>query len=259
MMQPLVPRESRGVAILTYHLVGAGTSSPVDLPVDVFRSQLRELSQFARVLSLTDALNHLDAAVESTRPVVVVTFDDGFDNFRTGAWPHLREFEIPSTLYVPVGFIEGATGSPLARAEHLGPLAKAHLRELASEPLMTIGSHSWCHGDMRALSVDELRGDLRRSRARLEDCTGTSIVHFCYPRAKWSRAVEKEVGATYRTAVIAGGRRNFAESFHPLRLGRIPVRTDMPTRLAPVVDSTIWLEEWAASYARTIPWPASRR
>jgi len=252
MMQPLVPRGPRGVTILTYHLVDAGTASPVDLPLEVFRSQLRELSEFARVLSLGEAVTHLESGIESSRPVIVITFDDGFDNFRTRAWPLLRELELPCTLYVPVGFLVGTHGTPLGGAEGLRPVAPEALRELATDPLLTIGSHSWCHGDMRALARADLRQDLRRSREWLQECTGTAVEHFCYPRAKWSKVVEEEVRAMYRTAVIAGGRRNVSRRFNALRLGRIPLRRDMPVRLAPVVQSTVWLEEWAARHARSL-------
>lgn len=252
LVQPLVPCDSRGVTILTYHLVGAGTQSVVDLPIDVFRGQLCELHEFAHVCSLADAVKQLEGGTEGPRPVVVVTFDDGFDNFRTQAWPLLRDLGIPCTLYVPVGFVEGLSGAPLSKAEDQKPLAWSALRELASERLLTLGSHSWYHRDLRVLSVDELRWDLRKSRECLEDRTGTSIEHFCYPRAKSSRVIEGEVRAIYRTAVVAGGRRNLPGRFHPLRLGRIPVRRDMPVRLAPVVRSTVWLEEWAASHARTL-------
>ena len=252
MMQPLVPRDSRGVTIVTYHLVGAGTHSPVDLPQDVFKSQVAELSEFARVVSLSDAVRHLQSRAESIRPVVVITFDDAFDNFRTHAWPVLSELQLPCTLYVPVGFLEGECGSPLRGAEGLPPLSWSDLRELAADPRLTVGSHSWSHRDMRTLTVPELRQDLRRSRERLQDRTGQPVEHFCYPRAKRSPRAEAEVGTVYSTAVIAGGRRNFAAGFHALRLGRIPVRRDMPVRLTPVVQSTVWLEEWAASYARTL-------
>lgn len=252
-IQPLVPRQSGGVTILSYHLVGGGTRSAVDLPIETFRAQLSELREIAQVCSLAEAVNCLDAGLDRTdasRPLVVVTFDDGFDNFRTRAWPLLKALDIPCTLYVPVGFLQGTSGTPLRGAEDLRPLEWSALRELASEQLLTIGSHSWSHLDLRRLGVDALRQDLRRSRERLQDCTGKPVEHFCYPQAKWSRGVEQEVRAVYRTAVLAGGRRNFANCFHSERLWRTPVRRDMPVRLAPVVRSTVWLEEWAASHAR---------
>ena len=251
-VQPLVPRRPGGVTILSYHLIGAGTRSVVDLPIEVFREQLRELHEFAQLMSLPDALHYLEAGSASARPAVVITFDDGFDNFRTQAWPLMKELEVPCTLYVPVGFAEGTSGSPLRGAEGLGPIKWAALQQLASEPLLTIGSHSWRHLDLRLLSLDNLRSDLRESRALLQDRTGQGVEHFCYPQAKRSRAVENEVRAVYRTAVVAGGRRNVAGDFDAQRLWRIPVRRDMPVRLSPIVRSTVWLEEWAASYARAL-------
>ena len=248
--QPFVRRESGGVAILTYHLVGAGTQSPVDVPLDSFRQQLSELREYAQVCSLADALAHLEAGTVSERPLLVITFDDGFDNFRTTAWPILNELRLPCILYVPVGFVEGTSGTPLTGAAGLGPIEWSALHSLSSDPLLTVGSHGCRHHDLRRLSIDDLRDDLRRSRDLLQDRIHRPVLDFCYPQAKWSHAVEVEVQSVYRTAVVAGGRRNFAGRFHPLRLGRIPVRRDMPVRLAPVVQSTVWLEEWAASHAR---------
>ena len=250
--QPLVPRASDGMTILTYHLVGGGTSSVVDLPMDVFRAQLLELREFADVYSLSDAVQRVEAEIHSRRPSVVITFDDGFDNFRTRAWPLLKALEMPCTLYVPVGFVEGLTGTPLRGVEGLKPIEWNALRELADDPLLTIGSHSWRHHDLRRLSADDLRSDLRDSRERLEQCTGKAVEHFCYPQAKWSRSVETHVGAVYRTAVVAGGRRNIKERFHRLRLGRIPLRRDMPVEIGPVVKSMVCLEELAANYARAL-------
>jgi peptidoglycan/xylan/chitin deacetylase (PgdA/CDA1 family) len=250
LVQPLVPRHGGGVTILTYHLVGAGTRSPVDLPADVFRAQLTELRTFAHVCSLDEGLYRLERRIESSRPIVVITFDDGFDNFRTHAWPLLEQFQMPATLYVPVGFLEGTSGTPLSGAERLLPLSCDALRDLSANPRLTIGSHSWSHRDVRLMSNSELRVDLQRSRQYLEDLTGSVVDHFCYPQAKWSRPAEKEVEAIYRTGVIAGGRRNFVGHYNPMRLGRIPVRRDMPHRVTSFLQSTVWLEEWAASHAR---------
>ena len=72
----------------------------------------------------------------------------------------------------------------------------AALRHLAADPLLTLGSHSWHHHDMRMLDGNAARSELRRSREHLEDRTGAPVEHFCYPQAKWSHAVENEVGPT---------------------------------------------------------------
>ena len=251
MMQPLVPRDHDAFTILAYHLVGGGSDTPVDLPVAVFESQLTELQDTARVCSLDDALG-LENAPADPRPTVVLTFDDGFDNFRTTAWPLLEKLNLPCTFYVPVGFVERTSRSPLTGADGLAPIEWTALRALASSPLLTVGSHSWSHRDLRRLGAAELRADLRRSRERLEDRTGHAAAHFCYPQAKRSRATDLAVRECYRSAVVAGGRSNVAGRLEPYRLWRVPIRRDMPVRLQQVVRSSVWLEEWAASHARAL-------
>lgn len=251
-MQPLVPGGSSGVTILAYHLIGAGTRTMVDLPPEAFRDQLHELRAIADLRSLPEALDLLAGAVRLPKPVVVITFDDGFDNFRTTAWPFLHALRIPCTLYVPVGFVEGTMPPPLRGAHGLKPLEWRALSDLATDPLLTVGSHSWSHADLRRLSVGDLRRDLRQARDRLQERTGTRVEHFCYPQAKRSRIADREVRAVYGSAVIAGGWRNNPARFDPYSLGRVPVRTDMPVGLAPVLRSAVWLEEWAASFARAV-------
>ena len=108
-----------GVTILIYHRVGGGTDSEVDLPVDEFEHQLEHLAEHHRVISLDDAAaeltvgtptgwatNTVDAGDASTeapddgRRSVVITFDDGTDEFTEHPVPALQRHELPATLYV---------------------------------------------------------------------------------------------------------------------------------------------------------------
>jgi peptidoglycan/xylan/chitin deacetylase (PgdA/CDA1 family) len=57
-LQTLVPSLHSGAMILAYHLVGARTSSPVDLPPDLFEAHLDSLA--APVVSLDAALEQLN-------------------------------------------------------------------------------------------------------------------------------------------------------------------------------------------------------
>ena len=54
-MQPLLP-DRPGVKVLCYHLIGAGTASPVDIPREVFWRQLLELKAAADVVPLEAVL-----------------------------------------------------------------------------------------------------------------------------------------------------------------------------------------------------------
>jgi peptidoglycan/xylan/chitin deacetylase (PgdA/CDA1 family) len=64
-----------------------------------FRRRLATIRTFGLdVLSLGEALGKIEAGT-LRRPAVAITFDDGWHDFYTSAWPILREFGYPATVY----------------------------------------------------------------------------------------------------------------------------------------------------------------
>lgn len=258
-VQGLLPERRDGLVVLAYHLVGAGTDSPVDLPLDRFRDQLDELTRIERPVALAEAVAALaagrdpaggdDPARGNGRPAVAVTFDDAYGNFLDRAWPLLAERGIPATLFVPVAFVEGEGPAPLRGAGHLPPVSWAALRDMTATGL-TVGSHTWSHPDLTRLPASRVDEELRRSRETLEDRLGRPVTAFCYPRGLWSPRLEPQVGAAYELAAIGGGRRIAAGKVEPLRITRTSLRRDGPASLEPLLVAPVWLEEWAADRVR---------
>lgn len=241
-----------GVTVLGYHLAGGKTGAPVDLRTEVLERQLDELAADGRVTSLDAALDALNSGAADQQHSVVVTFDDAFRNFFEIAWPLLEERHLPAVLYVPVGFIDGTSPAPLTGARELPPMSWSQVREVARSELITVGSHSVSHPDLRHLEPEACRDELRRSRERLETEIGEPVTSFCYPRALWSAEVRGLVAEVYESAVAAGGRRNRAGSYDRYRISRFPLRRDMPETLAPVLANEIWLPEWMAARWRRL-------
>jgi len=252
----LLPPARSGVHVLAYHLVGAGTGSPVDVPAADFRAQMEGLARRGGVVGLAEAAQHLrsggDDGDGDRGPLVVLTFDDAYRNFLTHAWPVLRDLALPATLYVPTAFIDNGTGKPMESAGDLPPASWDELAAAREEGL-TLGSHSHSHRELLTLSDAEIAADLERARELLRRHTGSPAEHFCYPRALWNRPTERVVGRFHRTAAVAGGRVNRPRGRTPescLRLSRVPVRRDLGPSLEPVLDSAVWLPEWLASRVR---------
>lgn len=256
-LQLLLPAGRPGVTILAYHLVGAGTGSPVDLPEEVFRQQMAELRRSGRVILLSEALRVLEGSAPLPEDRVAITFDDAFENFDRVARPVLEELELPATLFVPTDFLDGKAPGPLAGAEGLAPVAWSRLRELVRGGLVEVGSHSRSHPDLRALGDEELDREVRGSAETIRERLGVSPEVFCYPRGLTSPRVEARVAAAYRGAVAGGGVKNRPGRARRERLCRVSLRADMPRSLGPVLGSTVVLEEWLANRARLLR-PARR-
>ncbi len=196
-----------GGVVLCYHLVGAELGGPVDLDIGAFEVHLRQLAR-ADVRPLEE--------VVATGHGTAITFDDAFANFATVVWPRLREAELPVTLFVPTGFIDGTHGSPLSSAQGQAPCSWSQLRQMHAEGLR-IGSHSRGHRNLRLLDDDSIDADLAAARARLHEELGIDDVSFCYPQAKVSAAAERVVKRHHRIAVVGGGTR-----VDPARPWRVP-------------------------------------
>lgn len=247
----LVPRGSSGVTVLAYHLVGAGTDSPVDLPAETFRRQMEELRESgAETVPLSRAVAALEAGVPLERDLVAITFDDAYRNFDERARPVLEALDLPSTLFVPTDFVDGARPGPLRGAENLPPVPWGRLRELAARELVELGSHSRSHPDLRAVPDGALEDEVAGSKGVIQERTGAEPSVFCYPRALRSPRVEAAVARSYRGAVVGGGRKSRPGRTSPLRIQRVSVRRDMPVRLGPVLGVAMVLEEWAAERLR---------
>ena len=214
---PLLARG--GTTILIYHRVGAGAGGEMDLDPSVFDEQLGWLTEQHRVLSLARAAAEL-ADGSTVEPAIVLTFDDGTADWVDHVLPALERHGVPATFYVATDFVERRVPFPGEGR----PISWGGLRELASSPLVTVGSHTHRHLLLDRLPVEEVATELDRSIELLDQHLGIRVRHFCYPKAvAGSIAAETQVRRRFRTAVLAGTRANRpGVDLH--RLHRTPVQ-----------------------------------
>ena len=94
-------------AVLIYHRVCELETDPQLLCVSPsnFESQLTFLKKTHAVISLQDAINHIENKKAFPKKCVVITFDDGYvDNFNF-ALPILEKHATPATIFVTSGLV----------------------------------------------------------------------------------------------------------------------------------------------------------
>ncbi len=186
------------VPVLMYHYIRVNPN-PVDrigaglsVTPDLFAQQMTYLTQAGYTpVSLDDVY----AAWTGARPLppkpVVLTFDDGYRDFFTAAYPVLKARGFKATVYVVTDFLE--------RPAYL---TWDMLSVLASEGLVTIGSHTLTHVDLSTAPPDRARREIFESKHRLEERLGVGVNDFSYPSGRYNPAVVSLVEAAgYRTAV----------------------------------------------------------
>lgn len=114
LLQPVLQCFAGSGVALMYHRV---LSTPVlqSFPLNQilcvsaerFEEQIRYCSQTCVCLSVETAVNHLIAGTLPQRSVVV-TFDDGYLDFKTNALPILERYQVPAVVFVTTGFVDGS-------------------------------------------------------------------------------------------------------------------------------------------------------
>jgi peptidoglycan/xylan/chitin deacetylase (PgdA/CDA1 family) len=213
-VQPSGPR----VCILVYHRV-----APVNfvdphldnwnvLP-DVFDQQIACLAETAEIIALEDVPVRLASHTPpESKPLVCLTFDDGFANFHSEALPILRRYHARATLFVITKFIGSTTPMPFDRwsRRHSDvppswwrPISWHELDDCVDSGLVTIGSHSHAHRIGTACTSEELREEAEESRARLLSRLGARhAACYSYPYGSTRPAL---VTADYVAAVKTAG------------------------------------------------------
>jgi peptidoglycan/xylan/chitin deacetylase (PgdA/CDA1 family) len=200
--------------VLYYHRVDEDDQRSCVRP-EQFHNQLRYLSTSGRqILTLDDLYRSLEMGHSLPQRSIVLTFDDGFADNYIHAYPALRTFGFPATIFLTVGFI-GASTLPVLSDTHreLLPLTWEQVNEMNRHGV-SFGSHTLTHPSLPQLPGEEARREIYTSRLLLQEKLGHSIPFFCYPRG----AVTPSIKEIVRQAGYTG-----ACSVHP---GPVRVKSD---------------------------------
>lgn len=189
------------IVILAYHRVtgksdfiangmGGRNVSPKN-----FEKHLRYLKKNYSLISLDDFIEYAKRQNGLPKRSAIITFDDGYKDNYTDAFPVLRRYKVAATVFLAVDFI-GA--GKLMRPHRLyypedmpGPDEEARVAseiylswgdvEEMSRAGVSFGSHTSTHRLLSELSGEEARDEISASKDRIEKVLKRPVLHFAYP------------------------------------------------------------------------------
>ena len=159
------------VPILGYHKIGAFKGDHVPtVSAEAFERQLRWLWRWQyKVVGLEAVVASQEQGGPMPRRTTVITFDDGYEETCTIAWPLLKRFGLTATVFVTPGEV----GLP-------GFATWEQIRSVAQEG-MTIGSHTMHHSYLPLVPAERLSEELVGSKAAIEQRIQRPINFLSYP------------------------------------------------------------------------------
>lgn len=169
------------IPILMYHSISADEENAhyyyrINTSPKTFEEHMKFLNKNKySVISLQDILNYY-SCVQGMNKYVVITFDDGYDDFYKEAFPILQEHSFSATVFLPTDFI-GNKKRRLKGKEHLEWSQVSELSDIG----ISFGSHTVTHPELSGLRNEDIEYELMQSKKTIEDKLGKSIDTFSYP------------------------------------------------------------------------------
>lgn len=238
--QPLHLRGRRNaVPVLMYHSVsddpqeGMHPYFRTTVSPRVFAEQMAYLHDEGYLTRSPDELAEcLGNGTSRPERLVIITFDDGFQDFHSQAAPVLKQYGFTATVYLPTAFI----GDARQQFKSQPCLTWAEVRELQAEDFC-FGSHTVTHPQLHGLGRSLIEHELKVSKATIEDKTGKPVSSFAYPYAfpendstfkNLFRECLREAGYTSGVCTSIGRAATGSDLFF---LRRLPVNSQDDTRL----------------------------
>lgn len=175
------------IPILLYHHV----SPDREITSEIFEGQMQTLlSDGFRNVSLDEVVQHVQGKQPCAGKAFAVTFDDGYLDNWTHAFPVLQRLQLKATMYLVTKRVESQ--ADLRTAESVrdtrrgerdpgGFLSWQEAVAMASSGLVTFGSHTHSHREwIREDRYNDIEGEMRDSKKMIEDHLGLCH-HLAWP------------------------------------------------------------------------------
>jgi peptidoglycan/xylan/chitin deacetylase (PgdA/CDA1 family) len=185
------------VPILMYHYIRVNPDPDDDAGYNLSVTQWDFADQMEYLAGQgfqTVTLAQLVAYFHENRPLpdnpIILTFDDGYADFYTEAYPVLRQYHFTATVFVITGLID-----------NWRYLKTEQIQELSASGV-EFGGHTTHHVDLRGLDGAGVETEIYDSKVTLDALLGRPSLAFCYPGGGynyWAMSLVEEAG--YQAAV----------------------------------------------------------
>jgi peptidoglycan/xylan/chitin deacetylase (PgdA/CDA1 family) len=214
----IVYAEETVIPILTYHNFTKDEGSSYSINIIEFEKQMNYLATHNySVISLSELLKGLRNGQLPPKPVVI-TIDDGFKSTFTLAYPVLKKYNFPATLFIYTDFIEKNSNS-LTWGEEIKEMTENNLE---------IGSHALSHCNLLKYKENEnyenylarIKKEIFLSKEILESKIGGKVKFFAYPYGVYSPTIKNLVIQADYEGILNANSMNNTLNTDPFSLNR---------------------------------------
>jgi len=178
---------SRGAVVLIYHSIGDNKEF-FTVYASEFEKQMKYLADNNyRVISASTMAGLLGRGQEVSPKTVVITFDDGYEDNYTNAFPVLKKYGFLASIFLTTGSLAGTRTT--SKGTVISTLHWPQIKEMADSGLIEFFPHTHTHPKLNLLSDDKVLNEVHVSKEIMEKELNKKMDIFAYPYGKSNQKV----------------------------------------------------------------------
>lgn len=171
------------VPVLWYHSIDEYSQvSKLSVAPESFERQMIFLKRRGyNVVGLDELIDSIKAKKKLPSRTVAITFDDGYENNFTVAYPILKKYGFPATIFVVTDWVGRA-----------GYISWDQIKRMADNGI-DIGAHTKTHPCLTDLDRSRAWDEISGSKRTIEAMIGHEVKFFCYPFGAFNEEAKRMV------------------------------------------------------------------
>ncbi|WP_405761607.1 polysaccharide deacetylase family protein [Anaerovibrio slackiae] len=210
--QVTVQDDPRTVMVLNYHKV-VDEHMSLSVPLADFEQHMKWLKEYGYTSITPEELyEFIVNGSELPEKPVLITFDDGYKDNYTNAYPIMKKYGFKGTIFVVTGFL-GVYGNYMTWEQ---------AKELADNGF-SIESHTYSHKSMTEASDEEISKELTKSRDTIKNKLGIEADFMAYPTGTYNLHIAELVQKAGYKGAFTIKYDNVSRESNVYALERVPI------------------------------------
>lgn len=207
-----VEQDNRAVLVLNYHKI-ANEHKSLSVTLDDFEQHMKWLQEYGFTCITPGQLYDFVAnGADLPEKPVLITFDDGYKDNYTNAFPIMKKYGMKGTIFVVTGFL----------GVYDNYLTWDQAKELL-EAGFNIESHTYSHKSMTEASDEDITKELVKSRQTIKEKLGIDSDFMAYPTGTYNLHIAELVKEAGYKGAFTIKYDNVSRDSNVYALERVPV------------------------------------
>jgi peptidoglycan/xylan/chitin deacetylase (PgdA/CDA1 family) len=188
---------TNSIRVLLYHKVSLTKNDRLTVSAAQFEKQLQIIKKKNyNTILLSDLVNYLNHKADLPPRPLLLTFDDGYKNNYTVAYPLLKKFRMKANIFLVSGFLQNVLENNYSEDDceylHINDLKKM------DPAIIEFGLHTEHHGSYDQLSIEEIDQDIKNCKSALRSLSVTFQPCFAYTFGHCSKRDEEKANKIFQ-------------------------------------------------------------